>query len=196
MKTIAGACLRAVSKSLRMREAPRPGEHLDEGRGRLREEGRAGLGRDRLGEQRLAGARRPVQQHAARERGRRGARSAAGSRRNSMISASSALASSTPATSCQRTIDSDVGLELGRRRARHHLHEPPHQVHEEPQQERRDPEDDEEAGSDRETSPSAVAIVAVSTSPVSAGTAPNLNRPAISPAQALRATRSSRGFGR
>ncbi len=34
----------------------------------------------------------------------------AGSRRNSMISASSAFASSTPATSCQRTIESDSGF--------------------------------------------------------------------------------------
>ncbi len=40
------------------------GEHLDERRRRLGEELRAGLVRDRLGQQRLAGARRPVQEDA------------------------------------------------------------------------------------------------------------------------------------
>src|SRR6185436_21194845 len=39
------------------------GEHLDERGRRLRVEGRAGLVGDRLGEERLAGARRPVEQH-------------------------------------------------------------------------------------------------------------------------------------
>ena len=42
------------------------GEHLDERGGRLREEVRARLVGDRLGQQRLAGAGRPVQQDAAR----------------------------------------------------------------------------------------------------------------------------------
>ncbi len=45
------------------------GEHLDERRRRLREELRAGLVGDGLGEQRLAGAGRPVQQHALGHRG-------------------------------------------------------------------------------------------------------------------------------
>ena len=64
MKTMAGACLRAVSNSLRMRDGADAGEHLDEARGRLREEGGAALVRHRLGQQRLAGARRPVEQDA------------------------------------------------------------------------------------------------------------------------------------
>ena len=121
-----------------------PGEHLDEGGGRLREKGRARLGRDRFRKQRLARARRPVQQHAA----------------------GNASAEALEASGIAQELDDLgelglglfdagdvvpahdrllVGLELGRRRARHHLHEPPHQVHEEPQQERRDPENDEEA---------------------------------------------------
>ena len=45
------------------------GEHLDERRGRLREEVRARLVGDGLGQQRLAGAGRAVQQDAARHRG-------------------------------------------------------------------------------------------------------------------------------
>jgi hypothetical protein len=36
-----------------------------------------------------------------------------------------------------------LGLELGGRRTRHHLHEAPHQVHEEPEQQRRQPEQEE-----------------------------------------------------
>ena len=67
MKMIAGAFLRAVSKSLRMREAPRPGEHLDEGGRALRVEARARLVGDRLREQRLAGAGRPVEEEALRD---------------------------------------------------------------------------------------------------------------------------------
>ena len=56
----------------RLEQAPDPGradadEHLDERGRRLGEEGRARLVRDRLGEQRLAGARRPVQQDALRD---------------------------------------------------------------------------------------------------------------------------------
>src|SRR3954470_20332733 len=43
------------------------GEHLDERRRRLREELRVGLVGDGLGQQRLAGARRPVQQDALRD---------------------------------------------------------------------------------------------------------------------------------
>ena len=79
------------------------GEHLDERGGRLGEELRAGLVRDRLGQQRLAGARRPVQEDAPWAPSRRASRSGLGSRRNSTISCSSALASSTPAMSAKET---------------------------------------------------------------------------------------------
>ena len=54
-------------------------EHLDELRAGDREERHAGLAGDRAREQRLAGARRPDQQHALRARARRGGRSASGS---------------------------------------------------------------------------------------------------------------------
>jgi hypothetical protein len=43
MKMIAGRVLAAVSNSLRIREAPSPGEHLDEGGGALGVEARPGL---------------------------------------------------------------------------------------------------------------------------------------------------------
>jgi hypothetical protein len=66
MKMIAGAFLRASSKSLRIRAAPRPGEHLDERRGALRVEVRARTRSRRPCEQRLARSRRAVQQDAAR----------------------------------------------------------------------------------------------------------------------------------
>ena len=85
------------------------GEHLDEGGGGLREELRAGLVRDGLGEQRLAGAGRPVQQDALGDL-RAELAELLGSRRNSTISCSSALASSTPAMSCQATDCSEAGL--------------------------------------------------------------------------------------
>ena len=62
MKMIAGSCLRAIANSRRMRAAPEAREHLHERRRRLREELRAGLVRDRLRQQRLARARRAVQQ--------------------------------------------------------------------------------------------------------------------------------------
>ena len=87
-----------------------PGEHLDERRGRLGEELGLGLVGDRLGQQRLAGAR------AGRAAGcpwapwRPALRKRLGSRRNSTTSRSSSLASSTPATSCQRTELDDCGL--------------------------------------------------------------------------------------
>ena len=60
-------------------------DHLDELRGGRREERHAGLARDRAGQQRLAGARRAGQQHAARDaRARAGgtSRGCGGSRRS------------------------------------------------------------------------------------------------------------------
>ena len=55
-----------------------PGEHLDERRGALRVEAGARLVRDRLREQRLAGAGRAVEEDAFRDAARRAARSASG----------------------------------------------------------------------------------------------------------------------
>ena len=62
MNTIAGAFLRAALNRRRIRAAPTPDEHLDERRRRLGEEGRARLVGDRLGQQRLAGPGRAVQE--------------------------------------------------------------------------------------------------------------------------------------
>ena len=69
MKMIAGRALRAIAE-----QAPDPGgaeadEHLDERRRGLGEELGVGLVRGRLGEQRLAGAGRAVQQDALRHGG-------------------------------------------------------------------------------------------------------------------------------
>ena len=73
MKTIAGAVLACVFEKLADPGGAEAGEHLDERRGALRVEAGAGLMRDGLGEQRLAGARRPVEQdplrHACAELG-------------------------------------------------------------------------------------------------------------------------------
>ena len=172
-----------------------PGEHLDEGRGRLREEGRARLGRDRLREQRLAGARRPVQQHAAGNASAQALEASGiaqelddlGELGLGLLDAGDVV----PAH--DRLL---VGLELGRRRARHHLHEPPHQVHQEPQQERRDPEDDEERGSGRRRRPATLAIVDVSTSLCVGRNRAELEPVASGRGCARQRTRSSRGFGR
>ena len=87
-----------------------PGEHLDEGRGALRVEARAGLAGDRLGEERLPGPRRPVEQNSfrhARAELREALRVAC---RKSTISSISSRASSSPATSSHETDDLEVGL--------------------------------------------------------------------------------------
>ena len=84
MKMIAGRCLRASANRRRMRAAPRPANISTNGGRRLREELGAGLVRHGLGQQRLAGAGRPVQQDALRHAARRArgsARARAGSRR-------------------------------------------------------------------------------------------------------------------
>ena len=73
-------------------------EHLDEVRARDREERHTGLAGDRAGEQRLTGARRPVEQHALGNARAEGLE-LLGFSRNSLISCSSSTASSTPATS-------------------------------------------------------------------------------------------------
>ncbi len=109
MKMIAGACLRAVSKSLRMREAPRPANistNADAGCEKNAAPDSAATA--------FASSVLPVPGGpcSSTPRGTRApSRSKrSGLRRNSMISASSAFASSTPATSCQRTTDSDSGF--------------------------------------------------------------------------------------
>ena len=64
MKMIAGRVLARLVEQPPDARGAEAGEHLDERGRRLREELRAGLVGDGLGQQRLAGARRPVQQHA------------------------------------------------------------------------------------------------------------------------------------
>ena len=86
------------------------GEHLDEARRRLREELRAGLVGDGLGQQRLAGAGRAVQQDALRHLRAELRGSAPGRVRKSTTSCSSALASSAPATSSHLIEPAESGL--------------------------------------------------------------------------------------
>ena len=66
MKMIAGRALARLGEQAPDARGAEAGEHLDERGGRLGEELRAGLARDGLGEQRLAGAGRAVQQDALR----------------------------------------------------------------------------------------------------------------------------------
>ena len=64
MKMMQGLAFLACSNRSRTRLAPDADEHLDEVRAGDREERHAGLAGDGPGQQRLAGPRRPDQQHA------------------------------------------------------------------------------------------------------------------------------------
>ena len=86
------------------------GEHLDERGGGLGEEGRAGLVRDCLRQERLAGAGWPVEEDSLRAPSRRGCLNRFGSERKSTISRSSSFVSSTPATSSNVTVCFDLEL--------------------------------------------------------------------------------------
>ena len=162
MKMIAGACLRAVSKSLRMREAPTPANISTNAEAGCEKKAAPDSRGDRLGEQRLARAGRAVQQHAARD-----ARTEALEARrvaqelDDLRELGLGLLDARDVVPAHDRVG--LGLQLGRRGARHHLHEPPHQVHEEPEQQRREPEQ-EERPELRSASPRELAIVAVSTS--------------------------------
>ena len=68
MKMIAGAALRALRNRSRTRAAPTPTSDSTKSEPDNREERRVGFAGDRLGEQRLAGAGRPDEQHALRRR--------------------------------------------------------------------------------------------------------------------------------
>ena len=68
-KTIAGAGLVGLREQVADAAGAHADHHLDELRGRDEEERHVGLAGDGAGEQRLAGAGRPGQQHALRDRG-------------------------------------------------------------------------------------------------------------------------------
>ena len=104
MKMIAGACLRAVSKSLRMREAPRPANISTKAEAGCEKNAAPDSAATALASSVLPVPGGPCSSTPLGTRAPRRAKRS-GSRRNSTISASSALASSTPATSSQRTID-------------------------------------------------------------------------------------------
>ena len=67
MKMIAGACLRAVGEQVAHARRADADEHLHEVRAGDRDERHAGLTGDGAGDQRLAGARRTDEEHAARD---------------------------------------------------------------------------------------------------------------------------------
>ena len=104
------------------------GEHLDEGRRRLREELRVRLVRHGLREQRLAGAGRPVQEDALRHPRAEPLELPSGSRRNSTTSRSSSLASFDAGDLLPADLLVGLRLDLHRLRAGHHLQRPPQHV--------------------------------------------------------------------
>ena len=88
-------------------------EHLDELAARDREERHPGFAGHRLGQQRLAGARRAHQQHAARDVRAQAAVLLAGASGSRPSRAARRLASSTPATSAKVTPVSVCDVDLG-----------------------------------------------------------------------------------
>ena len=79
MKMIAGAASLACLNRSRTREAPTPTIASTNSDAEIEKNGGVGLAGDRAGEQRLAGARRAVEQHAARDPRAEALRSARGS---------------------------------------------------------------------------------------------------------------------
>ena len=117
-----------------------PGEHLDEGRGALRVEARARLAGDRLGEERLPGARRPVEQNSLSARARRASRSASSRLQevDDLLHLVARLLE--PGDLVPR--DRRLGGRVDRLRldARHHLHRAPQQVDDHPDHHDRQPD--------------------------------------------------------
>ena len=115
------------------------GEHLDEARRRLREERGAALVRDRLRQQRLAGAGRPVEEDAlghARAEGRELLGLAQELHDLAQLVLRLVRAGHVDPAHARVAVGLD-GLRLG---ARHHGHHPPHQVEQRDQQEDRQPQ--------------------------------------------------------
>ena len=107
MKMMQGAFFLASSNG-RERGGASTHEELNKFRARNDEEGHIGFTGHGLGEQRFAGARRAHQQHTFGDAGANGG-IALRLLRKSTISVSSALASSTPATSAKVTRDCSSG---------------------------------------------------------------------------------------
>ena len=99
MKMIAGAFCLGLLEQVADAAGADADEHLDEVRAGDRVERHARLAGDGAGQQRLAGAGRAVQQHALGDLGADGLELGRAPARNSLISWSSSMASSTPATS-------------------------------------------------------------------------------------------------
>ena len=142
MKMIAGACLRAVSKSLRMREAPRPANISTNADAGCEKNAAPDSAATAFASSVLPVPGRPVQQHAAGDAGAEPLEALGvaqelddlGELGLRLLDAGDVV----PAHDRLR-----LRLELGRRGARHHLDEAPQQVDQERQQQRRDPEQQE-----------------------------------------------------
>ena len=118
------------------------GEHLDEARGRLREELRAGLVGHGLGQQRLAGAGRAVQQDAL---GHLRAELAEALRVpqevDDLLQLGLGLVGAGDLVPLDRA--GGVGLDLLRLGLRHHLHRPPQEEDDQAHEDERPPQEDE-----------------------------------------------------
>ena len=138
MKMIAGSCLRAIANSRRMRAAPRPAnistnDAADWAKNCAPDSCATALASSVLPVPGGPCSRMPLGTFAP------SSWKGLGSRRNSTISCSSALASSTPAMSAKETACLEVGLDLLRLDARHHLQRAPQ--HEDDRGEEQDPHD-------------------------------------------------------
>ena len=114
MKTMHGAFASACCEQVAHARGADADEHLDELRAAQAEERHVRLAGDRARQQRLAGARRPDQQHALRDAAAEVRGTSSGVLRNSTISFSSSSASSTPATSAKRHLHVVFGVDLRR----------------------------------------------------------------------------------
>jgi len=113
MKMMQGLFCLACSNRSRTREAPTPTNISTKSEPEIEKERHPGLAGDGAREQRLAGARRSVQQH-PRGDPRAERLELLGVLRNSLISCSSSTASSTPATSRKVILGESADMRLAR----------------------------------------------------------------------------------
>ena len=161
MKTIAGALLARLGEQAPDAGRAEAGEHLDEAGGRLREELRAGLVGHGLGQQRLAGAGRAVQQDALRAPSRRACAKRSGSRQevDDLAQLGLGLVDAGDLVPLDRGVG--VRLDLLRLRLGHQLHRPPQEEDDQGHEEQRRPGQDVlETWSHHESPSSTVCVTA------------------------------------
>ena len=149
MKTIAGRVLARLAEQAPDPRRAESREHLDERSRRLGEELRAGLVRDRLGQQRLAGAGRAVQQDALRDlRAELLEALRVAQEVDDLLQLGLRLVGAGNLVPLDRAVG--VRLDLLRLRPRHQLHHPPEEEHDQCHEHDREPRQDDV----RESSPS------------------------------------------